>query len=204
MDLEYLETILKPGVSMEVRVSSDIRPLQDKCLAIRADVLRELSECNELSLSLKKRFKGKTTRHGTPDYASLVLWCLASLGYRVNSAYIASVMDEDVVRAWEFIDTLKVSSGSGTRELLSRCLKGRDGVSFRRSCPPAGVPKRTIKMVSNPEAVFSNPTALGCNSTTLVHPSLKQMMFEDACVVALRSDDPLGTAVSMFRHADIK
>ena len=78
-----------------------------------------VSADRELGLALEKRFKNKYTSHRTPNYRELVWLCLSTDGYKVSSSNLDNLLDEDVSMAWQFIDTISVSSTKRCREMVS-------------------------------------------------------------------------------------
>lgn len=154
-----------------------------------------ISEDREIGLALAKRFKGKTTLYGIPDFKDLVSMCLSTDGYKVCSNCLVNVSDEDVASAWQFIDTISVSSTERCRNLVSKGKGGRTGMGFLRS------PMRNVR---SPRASrYPHRSRLGVNlggppvvappgeNVALEHNTMEEAIAEDCAHWVISSPDPI-------------
>jgi hypothetical protein len=91
----------------------------------------EVLKNREICLAIEKRFKGKRTLYGDPGFSELVAWCLATDSYKVRQKNLERVSDTDVELAWEFIDTMSVSSTKACRESIEKLKGRRSALGFR-------------------------------------------------------------------------
>lgn len=155
-----------------------------------------LKENREVNLALDKRFKGKRTLYSTPDFKDLVYLCLCSDGYKASSSSLHSVSDDDIALAWQFIDTVSVSSTVKCREVVNAGKGSRSGAGFSRSVKRRGIcsvrPKRP-----RGETVLGGPPAvlIGAKHYSTEHYSIDEVMLEDCMRWIERSEDPVRSAV---------
>ena len=91
-----------------------------------------ISKNEEIMPAVQKRFKNKRTSHGDPGFAALVIWCTAMNSYKVCQANLIGVSDFDVDLAWQFIDTLSISSTKACRGIMNRFKGTKSAVGFKR------------------------------------------------------------------------
>ena len=118
-----------------------------------------MSTDRELRLALEKRCTDKHTHCRAPHYKELVWLCLSTDGYKVSSSNSVSVSNEGLSMAWQFIDTISVSSTKMCREVLSLDKRGRNGAGDLR--PRATVVRQRPEPRTDKEkASFSGPLIL--------------------------------------------
>lgn len=152
----------------------------------------------EIGLAIEKRFKGKHTLYGSPGYKDLVSWCLSTNGYSVSSSRLNNVSDDDVGLAWQFIDTMSVSSTERCRELIGRGKGSRSGVGFTRCVssksrqPRSGKRERVGARLRYPPTVVpfddQNPSE---------HDTAEHHIIEDCMRWIFSSSDPMGSYAAL-------
>jgi hypothetical protein len=186
---------LKEGVST-VEISDGFHLVTgSSTIKINGQGWRAVQENNEIRLSVEKRFKGKKTVHGTPGFAELVKWCLATDSYKVCQGNLDKVCDSDVELAWEFIDTMSVSSTKRCRDTLGMLKGGRSATGFRRhhvggtggSRPKARVTRNAVP----PTYVKHSDAGSGGYRT------LEEAVLEDCMHWVRTSNDPVESALRL-------
>lgn len=168
------------------------------CNSIKIDrqYYSTISADAELGLALDKRFKSKHTLYRAPDYKELVWLCLSTDGYKVSSSSLNSVSDEDVSMAWQFIDTVSVSSTKRCREMTSLGKGGRNGAGFLRSRAalarqkPKPRANQTGMSFSGPPTVLTAPKQYSSE-----HDTIEEAMVEDCMRWVLESSNPTLSAM---------
>jgi hypothetical protein len=166
------------------------------CIKIDRQYYTTVSTDRELNLALDKRFKGKTTLYVNPSYATLVWLCLATEGYKVSSSNLNNVSDDDVSQAWEFVDTVSVSSTKRCREMISLGKNNRNSAGFLRSRTTAVRLKAKARVNRVSESLRGPPVVLQAGSEyDTEHDTIEDAMLEDCMKWVSGSDDPVRSTV---------
>lgn len=187
-----MEELLKDDIDIMLVSQGDLPKRGNSTIVISTLHMDSIENSSELNAALAKRFRGKTTVHSYPPYGQIVQWILATDGYKVREENLHSISNDDVVDAWEFIDTLKVSSSSSCRDMLSTMVSGRNGESFRRTLTtPKTPPKLKSKTVKAPR---NKPEMLSLErDVSVVHDTIDDAIVEDLMHWVKKSEDPLST-----------
>jgi len=163
--------------------------------------IEELMSDRELTLAVSKRFKGKNTVHGSPGYSQLVVWCLSTDMYKLCSDNFVSVENSDVSLAWQFIDTISVSSTKKCRDLVNKNKHSRSSVGFSRSIreitrpPPSNLDRSVLPRVHD-KPVLENTSQYNSSS----HVTMEEMIAEDCTYWCTKSHDPLSATMDLCRN----
>lgn len=80
-----METLLRQGSQLVYAATGGAKCLEKRIVELDTNTLRDLEKDEELSVALRKRFKGKNTTYLSPTFAQLVSWSLSTNWYSVNS-----------------------------------------------------------------------------------------------------------------------
>ena len=197
--LEELSGLVRPEC---VIVTEDVHQTEhtsSNVVSVSVDLLKLVSSSPEISNYISKRFGGKRTRHGSPGFRSIVMWCLSSKGYTVNSLNLTDVSFEDVAECWEFIETVSISSTAETRELISKCTMNRSSVGFRSEMGELSVKPREHRQHQPPSVKqFRGPIqVVSRTKVSLSHGSMAELLADDITSVSLRTADPTRSTLEL-------
>lgn len=193
-----LESLVREDVVLSYTDCSIVSNHDPNTLVLSTSVLLAFQSNKELNQAIKKRFRGKTTKYGFPSFERIVMWILSTSGYDINSDILCDVSNDDVGLAWEFLDTLRVSSSEDCRRQLDKSLGTRSSDGFRRSTNVrvnAGHIQRAIIEVPSTRPTMSEVT----HSREMGHATIDDVLIEDALYVSSHAADPVGSAISIAR-----
>jgi len=133
LDTMDISRYLKEGIEATDVSLGDATVVPKSTVKVDVAYQQLISVSNEIHMAVEKRFKGKSTLYGTPNFKDIVCMCLSTDGYKICSSNLKDLSDDDVTLAWQFIDTMSVSSTEGCRELIKRGKSSRSSVGFSRS-----------------------------------------------------------------------
>jgi len=184
-----LEQHLRDGIPiLETRDSSE-HGTDRNCITVDSRAMELLVENEEVALAMRKKFKGKRTMYGEPKFSDLVLWCMSTSSYSVCERNFADVSNQDIARAWEFIDTTTVSSTASTRAMMLEFKLNRSATGFKRlnfepiAFPPPG---RLLDRNCVPNVLVQSSMKENTGNT-----SMEEVLIEDCMYWIERSRDPL-------------
>jgi hypothetical protein len=189
---------LKEGSEVVDGSLGDATVARANCIKIDRLYYETVSTDRELNLALEKRFKGKNTLYITPNYATLVWLCLSTDGYKVSSANLNNVSDNDVSEAWQFIDTTSISSTKRCREMISLGKNNRSDTGFTRYSNTATRQKIKARVNRNRAAPTCIPTLLSApRECGTEHDTIEDAMLEDCMRWVLDAGDPVKSATAL-------
>jgi hypothetical protein len=159
---------------------------QANVIVFNPEYALDLLSNEKLSLAISKRFKGRFTRYESLGYQELVCWCLATDGYKLSEEGFFSVSNEDVEGAWNFIDSVRVSSSNDCRDLVNRGALSRDGTGFGRTHIPEEPGGGTYRRNTG---IPEDPPLVGLLKDE-PYISIEEALVSDCMYWVKRSDDP--------------
>jgi hypothetical protein len=188
-----MEGLIREGVQIVTMGNSQHVAVDSASIRVDKTCISEVEGNSEISLALDKRFKGKRTLYVEPGFKDLVTWCLCTDSYKFSEKNVEKVSDKDIEMAWQFVDTMSVSSTRQCRELILKYKGARSSVGFRREHmrPPS------LRPVTRGSVRASGPSRLEryTDMDSKGYSTLNDMIAEDCMHWVRTSSDPVSTAL---------
>jgi hypothetical protein len=123
---------LKKEVTIVKLSGVDSSTISKSTVGLNTSTYKAVISSIEMKLAVEKRFKRKTIIYEHSKFKEITAWCLTIDLYKVCAKNVRYVSNADIESAWEFIDTISVSSTETLRRIIQKSKKERSAVGFER------------------------------------------------------------------------